>query len=115
MATVEKAVSTETQPEIPHVEVNQIQLSVVIRNLCIYTMTEIKEFFKLEQPNQRQNMLKLVVYLRNQFLRLYVLVKWVKTIKNNNFHLLIDLLNYLRVKNMNVGQVIWNLKNIVIN
>lgn len=115
MATVEKAVSTEGPPQIPHVEVNQIQLSVVIRNLCVYTMTEIKEFFKLEQPNQRQNMLKLVVYLRNQFLRLYVLVKWVKTIKNNNFHLLIDLLNYLRVKNMNVGQIIWNLKNIVIN
>lgn len=102
-------------PELPHVEVNQIQLSVVIRNLCVYTITEIKEFIKLHQPNQRLNMLKLVVYLRNQFLRLYVLIKWVKTIKNNNFHLLIDLLNYLRVKNMNVGQVIWNLKNIVIN
>lgn len=115
MSVVETTSKTGSIPEIPHVEVNQIQLSVVIRNLCVYTMTEIKEFFKLNQPNQRINMLKLVVYLRNQFLRLYVLIKWVKTIKNNNFHLLIDLLNYLRVKNMNVGQVIWNLKNIVIN
>lgn len=115
MSIVETTSKSGSIPELPHVEVNQIQLSVVIRNLCVYTITELKEFFKLNQPNQRLNMLKLVVYLRNQFLRLYVLIKWVKTIKNNNFHLLIDLLNYLRVKNMNVGQVIWNLKNIVIN
>lgn len=102
-------------PALPHVEVNQIQLSVIIRNLCIYTVTELKQFFKLAIPNQRQEMLKLIIHLRNQFLRLYVLTKWVKTIKNYNFHLLIDLLNYLRIKNMNLGQCIWNLKNIVIN
>ncbi|XBW34829.1 hypothetical protein QEN19_000395 [Hanseniaspora menglaensis] len=101
--------------ELPHVEVNQIQLSVIIRNLCVYSVTELKQFFKLSIPNQRHEMLKLIIYLRNQFLRLYVLIKWVKTIKNNNFHILIDLLNYLRIKNMNVGQCIWNLKNIVIN
>ena len=110
-----KSDSGSLLPELPHVEVNQIQLSVIIRNLCIYSVTELKQFFKLAIPNQRQEMLKLIIYLRNQFLRLYVLIKWVKTIKNYNFHLLIDLLNYLRIKNMNVGQCIWNLKNIVIN
>ncbi|KAL6942334.1 hypothetical protein ACO0QE_003505 [Hanseniaspora vineae] len=111
----ETPVGNTPPPPLPHVNVNQLPLSLLIRNLCIYSIGEIKQFFKLTKPNRRFEFLKLIVYLRNQFLRLYVLVKWCKTIKNNNFHLLIDMLNYLRQQNMNIGHCIWHLKNSVIS
>lgn len=111
----ETPVGVVQPPPLPHVDVNQLPLSLLIRNLCIYSIGEIKQFFKLTKPNRRFEFLKLIIYLRNQFLRLYVLVKWCKTIKNNNFHLLIDMLNYLRQQNMNIGHCIWHLKNSVIS
>lgn len=100
-------------PPIPHVDINQIQLSQFIRNLTIFTIKEIQQFIKTN--SNKINFLKLTIFLRNQFLKLYVLIKWSKTIKNNNFNMLIDLLNWFRLTNLNVNNSIWSLKNIIVN
>ena len=55
----------------------------------------------------------MILFLRNQFLKLYVLVKWAKTLKQNNFHSLIDLLNWFRNANMQVNNCTMALKQIL--
>ncbi|KAH3903231.1 uncharacterized protein SCODWIG_02378 [Saccharomycodes ludwigii] len=115
VANNNKPLSKVPPPPIPHVNVNQLPVSVLIRNLTIYAVKEMDQFFKLNHhslnSNKRTAFLQLIIYLRNQFLRIYVLIKWCKTIKKNNFHLLIDLLNYFRTYNMHVNNCIWALKN----
>ncbi|EDO17473.1 hypothetical protein Kpol_1058p10 [Vanderwaltozyma polyspora DSM 70294] len=106
-------------PALPHVEINQLPLSLVIRNLTVFTIKEISQYMKTNvHVNQQEGssgkklkFLQLIIFLRNQFLKLYVLVKWCRTIKNNNFHTLIDLLNWFRTTNMSVNSCIWALKN----
>ncbi|SCV02258.1 LAMI_0G17326g1_1 [Lachancea mirantina] len=107
-------------PEIPHVDFNQLSLALLLRNLTVFAMKEITQFMKTnEGPGQTQesgsprkaSFLQLVVYLRNQFLRIYVLIKWCRTIKCNNFSTMIDLLNWFRGSNMGVNSCIWALKN----
>ena len=115
--------STTPPPPIPHVEINQVPLSLIIRNITVYTIKEISQFLKtnLHQSFENNstikkvNFVKLIIFLRNQFLKLYVLIKWTKTIKNNNFHVLIDLLNWFRITNMTVNNCIWTLKNSLIS
>ncbi|SCV99710.1 LAFE_0B00804g1_1 [Lachancea fermentati] len=104
-------------PEIPHVEFNQSPLSLIIRNLTVFTIKEIAQFFKTsahqsqDAGTRKASFLQMIIYLRNQFLRLYVLIKWCKTIKKNNFNTMIDLLNWFRGSNMSVNNCIWALKN----
>ena len=113
-----------TPPELPHVQINQTPLSVVSRNLTIFTVKEISQYMKTNvHPGaggaadgengaspRKIAFLQLVIYLRNQFLKLYVLVKWARTIKGNNFAALIDLLNWFRTTNTSVNNCIWALK-----
>ncbi|CAL9729474.1 mediator of RNA polymerase II transcription subunit 14 [Monosporozyma unispora] len=106
-------------PPIPHVEINQVSLAMIIRNITVYTIKELSQFLKtnlhqsIENTSsmKKVNFVKLIIFLRNQYLKLYVLIKWAKTIKNNNFHILIDLLNWFRISNMSVNNCIWALKN----
>ncbi|CCK72644.1 Rgr1p KNAG_0L00210 [Huiozyma naganishii CBS 8797] len=105
-------------PPLPHVEINQVSLAVIVRNLTVFTIKEIVQYMKTNvhsSPEQgtllrKVNFLQLIIYLRNQFLRLYVLVKWARTIKDNNFNVLIDLLNWFRNTNVSVNNCIWALK-----
>ena len=114
---------SSSPPPIPHVEINQVPLSLIVRNITVYTIKEISQFLKtnlhqsLENNStmKKVNFAKLIIFLRNQFLKLYVLIKWAKTIKNNNFHVLIDLLNWFRITNMTVNNCIWALKNSLIS
>ena len=106
-------------PALPHVEINQVSLALVIRNLTVFTMKELAQYMKTNvhtqanEPNSAKKIrfLQLIIFLRTQFLKLYVLVKWTRTIKQNNFHVLIDLLNWFRTTNMNVNNCIWALKS----
>ena len=106
-------------PALPHVEINQVSLALVIRNLTVFTMKELAQYMKTNvhtqtnEPNSAKKIrfLQLIIFLRTQFLKLYVLVKWTRTIKQNNFHVLIDLLNWFRMTNMNVNNCIWALKS----
>lgn len=106
-------------PQLPHVEINQVPLSMIIRNLTIYTIKEISQYMKTNlhsdgesnSSNKKVNFLQLIIFLRNQFLKLYVLIKWARTIKKNNFNTMIDLLNWFRTTNMSVNNCIWALKN----
>ncbi|QLG72894.1 hypothetical protein HG535_0D06030 [Zygotorulaspora mrakii] len=112
-------VSSDDPPPIPHVEVNQVPLTMSIRNLTVYTVTELSQFMKTNvhsNPGKLTSMkklkfLQLIIFLRNQFLKLYVLLKWCRTIKNNNFHTMIDVLNWFRVTNATVNNCIWALRN----
>lgn len=108
-----------TPPPIPHVEINQVSLSLLIRNLTVFTMKEISQYMKTnehvnpQEPGSARKLrfLHLIIFMRNQFLKLYVLIKWCRTIKNNNFHTMIDLLNWFRVANAQVNDCIWALKS----
>ncbi|SCU79193.1 LAME_0A07646g1_1 [Lachancea meyersii CBS 8951] len=103
-------------PELPHVEVNQQPLTLLIRNLTVFSIKELIQLLKIsvhanQDPSAKKTaFLQLVVYLRNQFLKLYVLVKWCRTLRNNNFNTMIDLLNWFRGSNMAVNNCIWALK-----
>ncbi|CCC72009.1 hypothetical protein NCAS_0J00290 [Naumovozyma castellii] len=105
-------------PPIPHVETNQVSLALIVRNLTIFTIKEISQYMKTNihvNPSEGSStkklaFLKLIIFLRNQFLKLYVLIKWCKTIKNNNFHVMIDLLNWFRTTTMAVNGCIWALR-----
>lgn len=105
-------------PPIPHVEINQIPLSLLMRNLTVFTIQELSQFMKTNvhinpaEPSttKKLHFLHMIIFLRNQFLKLYVLIKWCRTIKNNNFHTMIDLLNWFRLTNVVVNNCIWALK-----
>ncbi|SCU91060.1 LANO_0D10638g1_1 [Lachancea nothofagi CBS 11611] len=103
-------------PKLPHVEVNQLPLALLIRNLTVFSIKELVQFLKTsvhegqDATVKKTAFLQLVVYLRNQFLKIYVLVKWCRTIRNNNFNSMIDLLNWFRGSNMVVNNCIWALK-----
>ncbi|CAI4046260.1 hypothetical protein N7582_003768 [Saccharomyces uvarum] len=113
------AATSTPPPSLPHVEINQVSLALVVRNLTVFTMKEIAQYMKtnvhtqMNEPNSAKKIrfLQLIIFLRTQFLKLYVLVKWARTIKQNNFHVLIDLLNWFRMTNMNVNNCIWALKS----
>lgn len=110
--------TTIPPPELPHVQVNQVSLATIVRNLTVFTIKELSQFLKTNvnqsqenTPSQKKiNFLQLIIFLRNQYLKLYVLIKWTKTIKNNNFNTMIDLLNWFRESNMSVNNCIWALK-----
>lgn len=104
---------------IPHVEINQVSLSLIIRNLTVFTVKEISQYMKTnehinpQEPSSARKLrfLQLIIFMRNQFLKLYVLIKWCRTIKNNNFNTMIDLLNWFRITNAQVNNCIWALKS----
>ncbi|CDO92910.1 unnamed protein product [Kluyveromyces dobzhanskii CBS 2104] len=107
-------------PPIPHVEMNQLPLSLLLRNLTVFAAKEISQFFKLnvhtgqKTPFEKKlELLNMILYLRNQFLKVYVLVKWAKTLKQNNFHSLIDLLDWFRNANMQVNNCTIAMKQIL--
>ncbi|AET37748.1 Rgr1p Ecym_1527 [Eremothecium cymbalariae DBVPG len=107
----------EAPPPLPHVDFNQLPLAVIIRNLTVYAVKELSLYMKTnvhstEDPTTRKmGFLKLIIFLRNQFLRIYVLIKWCKTIKQNNFHTMIDLLNWFRGTNVIVNNCLLALKD----
>ena len=111
--------STNSPPPIPHVEINQMPLSMIIRNLTVYTVKEISQYMKTTvhmntadtSTARKMRFLNLLIFIRNQFLKLYVLIKWCRTIKENNFNIMIDLLNWFRGTNMTVNNCIWALKS----
>lgn len=108
-----------TVPPLPHVEINQLSLTMLIRNLTIFTIKEVSQYMKTNlhinrtEPSfvRKLRFLQLIIYLRNQYLKLYVLIKWCRTIKSNSFHTMIDLLNWFRVTNTTVNNCIWALKS----
>ncbi|SCU83506.1 LADA_0C11848g1_1 [Lachancea dasiensis] len=108
--------SVSKAPELPHVEVNQLPIALLIRNLTVFSVKELVQFLKTsvhegqDTSVKKTSFLQLVIFLRNQFLKIYVLVKWCRTIKNNNFNTMIDLLNWFRGSNMAVNNCIWALK-----
>lgn len=120
-SVVQKQVIMAEPPEIPHVEFNQLPLSILIRNLTVFSVKELAQFMKTNSHRNQDasakkiNFLQMIIYLRNQFLRIYVLIKWCKTIKRNNFHTMIDLLDWFRGTNMSVNNCIWALKNNLIS
>lgn len=107
----------KSPPEIPHVEFNQLPLSLLLRNLTVYTVKEIDQFMRTnvytsqDPAIKKLEFLKMIIFLRNQFLRIYVLVKWCKTIKKNNFSTMINLLNWFRGTNICVNNCLLSLKD----
>ncbi|GAV49866.1 hypothetical protein ZYGR_0R01090 [Zygosaccharomyces rouxii] len=113
-----KNLASQPPPAIPHVEINQVSFSLVMRNLTVFTIKEVSQFMKTNvhvnptEPSTTKKLqfLHMIIFLRNQYLKIYVLVKWCRTIKNNNFHMMIDLLNWFRITNAVVNNCIWAIK-----
>lgn len=89
-----------TLPEIPHVINNIIPLSNVLK---FYTQEAYKQLKRLMENLasskesdviRKKQFLKLIVSLRQDFIKIYTLVKWAQNSKD--ISKLIDLLNYFR-------------------
>lgn len=70
--------TTQIAPELPHITSNCVPLDSVIRKFVDYSYTELVQIIKT-QPNdevKKKRLLELIVRLRNEYIRLYVLSKW---------------------------------------
>ncbi|OWB68354.1 hypothetical protein B5S30_g3732 [[Candida] boidinii] len=90
-------------PPIPHIESNSTPLSVIIKRQAVFTYKQFREFIStlnnssLSDFDKKRKFLNLIILLRENFLRLYVLIKWSKNSKK--IEKLIDLFVWLREKN----------------
>ncbi|KAH3660050.1 hypothetical protein OGAPHI_007255 [Ogataea philodendri] len=97
-------------PAIPHVAANMTPLSVVLQRYSIHSFKKLKEYLKtLENSTQpdsvkKRTFLELLVSIRENFVRLYVLSKWARNSKN--VEKLIDLFVWLREQNQTVSNAL---------
>jgi mediator of RNA polymerase II transcription subunit 14 len=99
---------TDNPPPIPHITANIISLSSILRKFSEFSFAELSFILSI-QPNDEQKkkkLLELIVHLRKEFVRLYVLLKWSKS-SSIEFTKLIDLLSYLREQTQYFTNLIW--------
>lgn len=104
-------------PVIPHITANIIPLSHILKNYSEDAYKELAELLQTLQSQsvpdieKKRNLLLLLVKLRENFIRLYVLNKW--SVNSVQFTKLIDLLNWLRLTIEQVSlHSIFGLKNL---
>lgn len=105
--------TTVVPPPIPHITANIIPLSSILRKFTEFSFTELSYVLSI-QPNdeaKKKKLLELIVHLRKEFIRLYVLVKWSKS-SSIQFTKLIDLLAYLREQTQFFTNLIWSFQNL---
>lgn len=95
---------------VQHVTENQIPFSTILRKQSVYTYKQLSEFLKsLESSSQSDNdkkrhFLELLVQLRNNFVRLYVICKWARN--SGSVGKLIDLFVWLREQNQAISNAL---------
>ncbi|ODV86589.1 hypothetical protein CANARDRAFT_174669 [[Candida] arabinofermentans NRRL YB-2248] len=90
-------------PPIPHISANVTSLSTILERQSLNTYKQLKEFIITLQSNsqtdnvKKMNFLDLLVHIRENFVRIYVLCKWARNSKS--IEKLIDLFVWLREQN----------------
>ncbi|CCH41241.1 Mediator of RNA polymerase II transcription subunit 14 [Wickerhamomyces ciferrii] len=100
-------------PEIPHITTNIISLSDILRKISEFSFAELSHVTQAQPSNEakKKKLLELIVYLRQEYVRLYVLTKWSK-VSAQDFNKLIDLLAWLREQANYFINLIWATKSI---
>lgn len=100
-------------PEIPHITTNIIPLSDILRKFSEFSYAELSHITQIQPSNEakKKKLLELIVYLRQEYIRLFVLTKWSK-ISAQDFSKLIDLLAWLREQTNHFTNLIWATKSI---
>ncbi|KAG7883102.1 hypothetical protein KL937_000275 [Ogataea polymorpha] len=93
-------------PPIPHVAANMTPLGVVLQRYAVHSYKQLSEYLKtLENTTQpdgvkKRNFLDILVSIRENFVRLYVLSKWARN--SQSVEKLIDLFVWLREQNQSI-------------
>ncbi|KAH3680630.1 hypothetical protein WICMUC_000222 [Wickerhamomyces mucosus] len=100
-------------PELAHITTNIIPLSTVLRKFSEFSYAELSHVIQTQPNNdaKKKKLLELIVYLRQEYMRLYVLTKWSK-ISAKDFTKLIDILAWLRQQTDYFTNLIWAVKSI---
>lgn len=100
-------------PDIPHITTNIVSLSDILRKFSEFSYAELSHILQIQPTNEakKKKLLELIVYLRQEYVRLYVLTKWSK-ISAQDFSKLIDLLAWLREQTNYFTNLIWATKSI---
>lgn len=110
---MESEIRSQQPPEIPHITTNIIPLSDILRKFSEFSYAELSHIIQIQPTNEakKKKLLELIVYLRQEYVRLYVLTKWSK-ISAQDFSKLIDLLAWLREQTNYFTNLIWATKSI---
>ncbi|TID19179.1 hypothetical protein CANINC_003749 [Pichia inconspicua] len=97
-------------PELPHVMMNMTPLNLILDRIATDAFSKLKEYFKFMESDtvpelkKKKQLLDLLVSIRENFVRLYVLCKWART--HEKISKLIDLFVWLREQNQHITNVI---------
>lgn len=103
-------------PPIPHIDSNSTPLSIIIKRQAVFTYKQFREFLNtlnnssLSDFDKKRKFLNLIILLRENFIRLYVLIKWSKNSKK--IEKLIDLFVWLREKNQLITNNLMSISSI---
>lgn len=103
-------------PQIPHITMNMTPLNVILDRMAVDTYRQFKEFFKFmeseTQPElvKKRQFLDMLVKIRKNFVRLYVLCKWSRN--SEQIGKLIDLFVWLRDQNQQISSSIMSFGSI---
>lgn len=117
-AKISKKMNKHGLPEIPHITNNIIplsnilkyytqeaykQLNTLIENLAMVAETE-------SDTNRKKSFLKLIISLREDFIKIYTLTKWASNSKD--ISKLIDLLNWFRMQEFHFEKLSFQLNSL---
>lgn len=97
-------------PELPHVTMNMTPLNVILDRIATDAFLKLKEYFKFMESGtvpelkKKKQFLDLLVSIRENFVRLYVLCKWARN--HDKISKLIDLFVWLREQNEHITNII---------
>ncbi|GMG46449.1 unnamed protein product [Ambrosiozyma monospora] len=103
-------------PPIPHISANMTPLDVVLKRQSQYTYKQLKEFIKTLRSStstdnlKKKQFLDLLVQIRENFIRLYVLSKWARN--SHSIEKLIDLFVWLREQNQAITNALMTIGSI---
>jgi mediator of RNA polymerase II transcription subunit 14 len=102
--------NNEEPPEIPHITTNMVPLNILLERVAFDTYRRFKEFFKFLESGtkpdveKKKQFLEMLVSVRENFVRLYVICKWAKN--HEEISKLIDLFVWLREQNERISNTI---------
>ncbi|ONH68442.1 Mediator of RNA polymerase II transcription subunit 14 [Cyberlindnera fabianii] len=100
-------------PEIPHITTNIIPLSQILRKFAESSFSELQQVIQTQPNNEakKKRLLELIVRLRQEYVRLYVLTKWSRT-SAQDFTKFIDILVWLKEQTFHFNNLIWGTKSL---
>jgi mediator of RNA polymerase II transcription subunit 14 len=100
-------------PELPHITTNIVPLSTILRKFAEFSFAELSHVIQIQPSDEskKQKLLELIVGLRKEFIRLYVLTKWSRA-SAHDFTKFVDILAWLREQSSHFTNLIWSTKSL---